>query len=142
MQLPQSAEVTEEERVEIEAVYTPRTAPSPEIAWTITGEDRIAMLYEKMGEPYTAILEAVSDGTCTLTAYNPQTGLKSECEVTVTTSSGIDSLFDEADDAQIDVYDLNGRVVKLNVKASELKELGKGIYIIRQGKTAKKVMVK
>ncbi len=64
-----------------------------------------------------------------------------KCTVTVTGTADVADVATDAD-ASIDVFNLQGTAVLSNVAATELRNLPAGIYIVRQGKSVKKIAVK
>ena len=63
------------------------------------------------------------------------------CEVTVTETTGIRDIVED-DATTTDVFNLHGFQVLRNATESEINALPAGIYIVRQGSTAKKIAVK
>ena len=87
---------------------------------------------------------AVAPGTAdiTYTIYDGYGVAHSEsCKVTVKPSSGVQNIVDNAS-AAADVFNLHGVQVLRNATEAEINALPAGIYIVRQGKTAKKIAVK
>ena len=91
---------------------------------------------------------AVAPGTTTInyTEYTTIAGIAVPhtvaCEVTVTETTGIRDIVEENDAAPADVFNLNGYHVLRNATEAEINALPAGIYIVRQGRTAKKIAVK
>ena len=91
---------------------------------------------------------AVAPGTTTInyTEYTIIAGIAVPhtvaCEVTVTETAGIRDIVEEEDAAPADVFNLNGYQVLRNATEAEINALPAGIYIVRQGRTAKKIAVK
>ena len=91
---------------------------------------------------------AVAPGTTTInyTEYTTVAGIAVPhtvaCEVTVTETTGIRDIVEEEDAAPADVFNLNGYQVLRNATEAEINALPTGIYIVRQGRTAKKIAVK
>ena len=63
------------------------------------------------------------------------------CTVTVIEKSGVAEIVTDTD-APVDVYNLQGVAVLRNAAATELGNLPAGLYIVRQGKSVKKIIVK
>ena len=63
------------------------------------------------------------------------------CKVTVIENSGVGAVVSDAN-ASVDVFNLQGLAVLRNASATELKALPAGLYIVRQGKNIKKIIVK
>ena len=91
---------------------------------------------------------AVAPGTTTInyTEYTTVAGIAVPhtvaCEVTVTETTGIRDIVEEEDAAPADVFNLNGYHVLRNATEAEINALPAGIYIVRQGRKAKKIAVK
>ena len=92
---------------------------------------------------------AVAPGTTTInyTEYTIIDGIAVPhtvaCEVTVTETTGIRDIVEEDDAAApADVFNLQGVQVLRNATESEINALPAGIYIVRQGRKAKKIAVK
>ena len=92
---------------------------------------------------------AVAPGTTTInyTEYTTVAGIAVPhtvaCEVTVTETTGIRDIVEEDDAAApADVFNLHGVQVLRNATEAEINALPTGIYIVRQGRTAKKIVVK
>ena len=91
---------------------------------------------------------AVAPGTTTInyTEYTTVAGIAVPhtvaCEVTVAVTTGIRDIVEEDDVAPADVFNLNGYHVLHNATEVEINALPAGIYIVRQGSTAKKIAVK
>ena len=92
---------------------------------------------------------AVSPGTTTInyTEYTIIAGIAVPhtvaCEVTVTETTGIRDIVEEDDAAApADVFNLHGVQVLRNATEAEINALPTGIYIVRKGRTAKKIVVK
>ena len=90
---------------------------------------------------------AVAPGTTTInyTEYTTVAGIAVPhtvaCEVTVAVTTGIRDIVEEDEVAPADVFNLNGYHVLHNATEVEINALPAGIYIIRQGNTAKKIAV-
>ena len=91
---------------------------------------------------------AVAPGTTTInyTEYTTIAGIAVPhtvaCKVTVTETTGIRDIVEEDDAATpADVFNLNGIHVLRNATEAEINALPAGIYIVRQGRTAKKIAV-
>ena len=92
---------------------------------------------------------AVAPGTTTInyTEYTTVAGIAVPhtvaCKVTVTETTGIRDIVEEDDAAApADVFNLQGVQVLRNATEAEINALPTGIYIVRQGNTAKKIAVK
>ena len=91
---------------------------------------------------------AVAPGTTTInyTEYTIIAGIAVPhtvaCKVTVAVTTGIRDIVEEDEVAPADVFNLNGYHVLHNATEVEINALPAGIYIVRQGRTAKKIAVK
>ncbi|MDE6370998.1 MAG: Ig-like domain-containing protein, partial [Duncaniella sp.] len=80
-------------------------------------------------------------GSCVITASTSDgSGLKAECSVTAAQSE-IDAIFSEGNTA-VDVYNLQGNLLKSQCDKTALKGLAPGLYIIKTGAKARTVMIK
>lgn len=90
------------------------------------------------------VITAVAPGEAviwfTAVAANGLTCTES-CTVTVSQNSGVAEIVTDTD-APVDVYNLQGVAVLRNAAATELCNLPAGLYIVRQGKSVKKIIVK
>ena len=90
---------------------------------------------------------AVAPGTATInyTEYTIIAGIAVPhtvaCKVTVTETTGIRDIVED-DATTADVFNLHGFQVLRNATEAEINALPAGIYIVRQGSTAKKIAVK
>lgn len=73
----------------------------------------------------------INEGTCVITVSTVDgSNLKAECAIT--SLAGIDQILSDPD-ARVDVYNLNGVIVKRDCTREDLKQLTPAIYLIRQG---------
>lgn len=79
-------------------------------------------------------LDTPATGVLTFTPQNAQAAWVITLKGVKATSSGISNVVLTAKVANNNVYDLSGRVVKLNAKAEDLNSLKKGIYIYNNKK--------
>ncbi|MDE5871320.1 MAG: Ig-like domain-containing protein, partial [Muribaculaceae bacterium] len=71
----------------------------------------------------------IKEGTCIITVSTLDgSDLKAECRITGL--SGVDQLFSDPD-SRVDVYSINGILLKLNCSREEIEELQHAIYILR-----------
>lgn len=85
-------------------------------------------------------VKVLKEGTCVITVSTVDgSDLKAEC--VITGLSGVEVIFTDPD-AQVDVYDMNGILLKNGSSREELKQLKPGVYILRNGVTVVKAMVK
>lgn len=117
----------------IEATVLPDNATDKTLEWS-TSNDKVA---EVDGEGNVTVLH---EGTCVITASATDgSGIYAECIVTELT--GIDAIFAE-DKVNIDIYDMNGILLKKGCNKEDLKKLTPDIYIIRSSNTIKKVVIR
>lgn len=123
------------------AGYGPAHSEAPQVVWS-SGDERV-VLVEPDGE-YTATVTAVGDGKATVRvelADNPE--VYDICTVSVGgDTTTVESIFGEGDVEKVDVFDLNGRVVRLGASMRYCRSLAPGIYIIRYNGKAKQVVVR
>ena len=113
--------------------------------------------YLVLGTPYTVVNGAndniqLNDGQSAIDAvYNATVSFDfSKLALTITGStsngnggsSGINDIFNDDPSALVDVYDIAGHTLKVQVPQSEVRFMRPGVYILRQGNVARKVMVK
>lgn len=122
-----------------------------EITVNIEKDSEVTIESEKWytSNPEVAIVEngkvtAVGEGTAVIyfTVIDSYGAPHTEsCKVTVTDETGVREVTIDAS-VPVDVYTMQGIAVLHNVLTADLGNLPAGIYIIRQGKAAKKVVVK
>ena len=121
------------------------------ITATVTKDDDMTVASEEWNSsnPQVAtvdngVITAVAPGEAviwfTAVAANGLTCIES-CTVTVSQNSGVAEIVTDTD-APVDVYNLQGVAVLRNAAATELCNLPAGLYIVRQGKSVKKIIVK
>lgn len=117
----------------------PEDAAIPRLIWDTSSPDILAL---NVVSPLECEISPLANGKALVTvSHADKPEIFTSHEFIVTGVSGITSLFDDKK-TLVTVYDLSGHIVKLNVKVSELNKLTPGIYIIRQGKISKEVIVK
>lgn len=85
-------------------------------------------------------VKVLKEGSCVITvATTDGSNLTAEC--VITSLSGVDAIFADPD-AMIDVYDMNGVMLKKGCSREELKQLKPAVYIFRSGDTVVKTIVK
>ena len=126
-------EAEEGTELRLTATVTPDNAANTEIAWSSSDETVATVSAE-------GLVKMLKEGNCVITAATTDgSGLKAECSISVL--AGIDAIFADAS-AAVDVYTLQGVAVLHNATLADVDKLPSGLYIIRQGKAAKKVAVK
>lgn len=121
------------------------------ITATVTKDDDMTVASEEWNSsnPEVAtvdngVITAVAPGEAviwfTAVAANGLTCTES-CTVTVSQNSGVAEIVTDTD-APVDVYNLQGVAVLRNAAPTELCNLPAGLYIVRQGKSVKKIIVK
>lgn len=107
------------------ATVTPENATNTTVFW-VSSDDAVATVNNE------GVVTGHKNGSCVITAEaSDGSGVKATCNVTVIGENGIYNVI--ADDAVFEVYDVQGRVLNANGNAAYLKNLDKGIYIIRLG---------
>lgn len=125
----------------LKAIYKPSDTELPKVKWsssdesvaTVEPQDNLQASVKAMGEGRTIIKVEHTD--------NPK--LFAACNLIVTGRTDlVESLFDGNNNILVDVYDLNGRIIKLQVNPSECRSLAPGLYIFRFSNTVKEVLIK
>ena len=85
-------------------------------------------------------VKVLKAGSCVITVSTVDgSNLNAECVITGT--SGVDAIFANPD-AQVDVYDMNGILLKKGCSREELKQLKPAVYIFRCGDTVVKTVLR
>lgn len=128
---PDSWSGTEGETFQITATVMPDNATDKTIEWT-TSNAAVATVDSD------GVVSVLKAGSCVITASTVDgSNLTAECIITGT--SGIDSMF--ADGVKVDVYNTNGVLLKRGCGKTELKSLAPGVYIVRNKKKAKTIII-
>ena len=123
----------EGEIFQINAIITPDEAENKTIEWT-SSDISIATVDNN------GLVNVIKDGSCIISARTTDgSDLSAEC--IVTSISGIDNIFTDADES-FDIYNMQGLLIKKDCNRDNLKNLSSGIYIIRQDNKTKKIIVK
>lgn len=123
----------EGEIFQINAIITPDEAENKTIEWT-SSDISIATVDNN------GLVNAIKDGSCIISARTTDgSDLSAEC--IITSISGIDNIFTDADES-FDIYNVHGLLIKKDCNRDNLKNLSSGIYIIRQDNKTKKIIVK
>ena len=115
-----SVTLNEGESLKLIATVIPADAEYT-LTWSTTNPET-AIVDEK------GIVTGVSEGS-TMITVTTDNDLSASCEVTVLTEAGVEYLID--DFQTMDIYTINGILLKGNVDKDYIKSLDKGIYIIR-----------
>ncbi len=123
----------EGEIFQINAIITPDEAENKTIEWA-SSDISIATVDNN------GLVNVIKDGSCIISARTTDgSDLSAEC--IVTSISGIDDIFADADE-RFDIYNMQGLLIKKDCNRDNLKNLSSGIYIIRQDNKTKKIIVK
>ena len=117
----------------------PADAPTPRLIWSVDDESVLTL---NPVSPLECEVIPLSNGIAIVTvahADRPEICVSQGFEVTGV--SGLANLFEDKG-TLVNVYELTGQIVKLNVKVKDLNKLQPGIYIIQQGKISKEVIVR
>lgn len=126
--------------VKLTATVFPDNAANKEITWSSSDETVATVTANESGDTNECFVRVVKAGTCVITAAATDgSGIKAECQVDAT--SGIGDIFSDASEL-VNVYNLQGVEVLRHADAAKLHNLPAGIYIVRQGKSIKKISVK
>ena len=123
----------------VKAKIYPEDAPAPWLKWESSDE---TVLIVASVSPLEAEIIPLEEGDVTLTvSHGDKPEISDSKLITVTSSSGIESLFEDKD-TKVNVYDMNGRILFKSAGLDKLKNLAPGIYLIQQGKTIKEIVIK
>lgn len=123
---------TEGDSFRIEATVLPEEASDKTLIWTSSDESVATVDTE-------GIVTVMKAGTCVITA-SAADGSNVSAECIITSVAGVDGIFSA--DEHIDVFNLNGILIKKNIDKEEMNKLTPGIYVIRQGNDRKKVIIR
>ena len=125
------------------SIYTvkfyPEEAPTPRLIWETNDTDILSL---NPTAPLECEITPLQSGKAVVTVSHadmPDIFVSKEFDVTFT--SGIANLFADKQ-TPVDVFEMNGKIVKLKVEVKDLNNLSPGIYIIRQGNVSKEVIVR
>ncbi|MDE5996997.1 MAG: Ig-like domain-containing protein, partial [Muribaculaceae bacterium] len=128
---PDSWSGVEGSSFKITATVLPENTTDKSISWE-SSDINIASVDEE------GVVTVLEDGTCVITVSTLDgSNLKAECSITVLSgTSGIGQVFATAD-SRVDVYGMNGALIKQDCTLEDVKHLQPAIYILRQenGKT-------
>lgn len=122
----------EGESFKIEATVIPENATDKTLEW-VSSDESVATVD---GEGNVSVL---NEGMCVITVRATDgSGVSAEC--IITSISGVDSIFNVEE--QIDIFDMNGILIKKNSDREYLKVLPPGVYLMRQGSQVKKMIIR
>lgn len=120
------------EEFSISAFVVPENATNHVLKW-ITSDSEIAIVNEE------GIVLLMKEGSCVITAKATDgSGAQATCMIDIVSS--VDEFLVEPI-VKIYVFNTHGLLIREGYGKEVLDNLGKGVYIIRQGKTIKKVMI-
>lgn len=122
------------ESVKLTASVQPENASNKEVRWN-SSNSAVCMV---SGD---GTIIALSEGTSVVTATTVEGGFIAVCVVTVTMNDGIPNVsLDGLSGSRefVDVYNMQGGIVKRNIPAYGIKQLQKGIYLVN----GKKIIIK
>lgn len=117
----------------ITAVITPEETTDKTLKWS-SSDDSVASVDD------TGLVTVLKEGSCVITVSTLD-GSELSAECVITGLSGVNGIFTDGNDT-VDVYSTQGILIRRNCDREELKQLGKGIYIIRIGNKAKTVIIR
>ncbi|MCH5215042.1 MAG: Ig-like domain-containing protein [Muribaculaceae bacterium] len=123
----------------LSVTFGPKKAETPKTVWSSSDETVLAI--EKEGE-LQATVKALKEGRATVkveSSENPE--IFDTCEVVVISSSAGLTIINLSEGEIEAVYDLAGKVVMQNVKASELRSLLPGVYFVKMAGREFKIML-
>ncbi|MDE6297001.1 MAG: hypothetical protein K2L89_04060, partial [Muribaculaceae bacterium] len=110
----------------------------PEVRWH--SDDETVARIEDLGDGTVRIVP-VGEGSCVIRVEDAEDSNSGDSRrITVGAVSSIDSIYGE--NKVYDLFDITGCVIRLGISSDELKGLAPGIYILRNGKERKRVIVK
>ncbi|MDE7386623.1 MAG: Ig-like domain-containing protein [Muribaculaceae bacterium] len=119
--------------IQLVAVVMPEDATDKSLSWT--SSDEAVATVDDSGK-----VSIQSDGSCVITATaNDGSGVEARC--IITGLSGIDAIFSDGN-TTADVYSLGGFLLKKNCDRAGLRQLAPGAYIVKQGQTIAKMIVR
>lgn len=123
------------------AVHRPRLDSEPQVVWT-SGNERVVTI-EQDGS-LSATVKAMEVGEAVVKVeIADRSDLAATCQVTVTGKTDfVDRILEGDADAKTDIYDINGRIVKLGADSEYYLYLKPSIYIIRAGAQTRTVLIK
>lgn len=124
----------------LSAGFGPDYADVPEVKWTSSNESVAKAVHDGS---LSAQIMALSEGeTMIKVELSDNPDVYDVCALRVTEISGIDDIIKENASASVDVFDLDGRIVRTDANLYDCKALSPGLYIFRINNIAKTVMIK
>ena len=122
----------ENDILRLKATVLPENASCRSVTWSSSNET--VAYVDEMGTVY-----ILNEGSCVITATaDDGSGVYAKCNIT-SSGSGVKTLFN--DQAQFELYNLNGILIKQNCNYEYLNQLNPGLYIIREGSNIKKIII-
>lgn len=123
------------------AAYWPDYADEPLVVWSSDNENVITVAHNGS---LTASIKAVNDGEATIKVHHAgNQDVFDTCDVKVTSTTAlIENIFCENGAEKIDIFDIQGRIIRLNANAEHCKLLAPGLYIIKYNDTVKHIIIK
>ncbi len=118
---------------QITATILPENATEPTLEWKSDNE-KIAIVDSK------GFVTVLNEGKCTITAQTID-GSNILAECVITSTSGVDELFTDQDEP-ITIITMQGSVVNHKADMEDLKNLSSGTYILKQGDTVRKIIIR
>lgn len=123
----------------VKVIILPIDAPTPRVLW-VSSDESVATI--EAVSPTDAEINPIGNGKTLITVYHAdKPEIYDSVEIDISGASAIASLFEDKT-TKVDVYEISGQIVKKNVSLNSLGRLKPGIYIIRQGKNSKEVIVR
>lgn len=118
---------------QINAIITPDEAENKTIEWT-SSDISIATVDNN------GLVNAIKDGSCIISARTTDgSDLSAEC--IITSISGIDDIFTDADE-RFDIYNMQGLLIKKDCNRDNFKNLSVGVYILQRGEVFRKLIIR
>lgn len=123
----------EGETFQITAAVLPENATDKTLEWSSSNE--FVATVDNSG-----LVSVLKEGSCIITTKTTD-GSEISAECIVTSTSGIDDIFADADE-RFDIYNMQGVLIKKDCNRDSLKMLSSGIYILRQGRETRKLIIR
>lgn len=123
----------EGETFQITAAVLPENATDKSLEWSSSNE--LVATVDNRG-----LVSVLKEGSCIITAKTTD-GSEISAECIVTSTSGIDDIFSDAEE-RFDIYNMQGVLIKKDCNRDSLKMLSSGIYILRQGRETRKIIIR
>ena len=119
--------------IQLIPTISPYDADNKHVLWT-SSDDNIAVVDNE------GLVSVIKEGSCIITA-NATDGSNVSAECIITSKSGIDDIFTDAAE-RVDIFNLQGILIKSDGTRYDLKKLSPGLYIIRQGNETIKIVIR